>query len=260
MMREAYFTTVFCGIETPEAEALDLMRKKQNLRVPILEAVETFNRYGMEVVSGIILGLDSDTPDTPERILEFIERSHIPMLTINLLYALPQTKLYERLERAGRIIDDAGRASNVDFLMPYDEVIDMWRRVVAGAYSPAALFERFAKQIEACYPNRITPRRKPSLSTIRFGLGVIARTLWRVGMRGEHRRLFWKTCRPLIRGGRIDEMIHIGIVSHHLLTFAARCAADDAEASFYADPNRAEDVSEPEQLETGACESAPVEV
>ena len=34
------------------------------MMVPILEAVETFNGYGMEVVSGMILGLDTDTPDT----------------------------------------------------------------------------------------------------------------------------------------------------------------------------------------------------
>ena len=31
--------------------------------MPILEAVATLNRYGIEVVSGIILGLDTDTPD-----------------------------------------------------------------------------------------------------------------------------------------------------------------------------------------------------
>ena len=63
-MREAYFSTVFCGIETPELDALQAMRKEQNADVPILEAVEMINSYGMEVVAGIILGLDTDTPDS----------------------------------------------------------------------------------------------------------------------------------------------------------------------------------------------------
>ena len=92
---------MFCGIETPEPEALRAMSKDHNMMVPILDAVHTLNRYGMEVVSGIILGLDTDTPDTGTRILEFIERSQIPMVTINLLQALPRTPLWDRLQASG---------------------------------------------------------------------------------------------------------------------------------------------------------------
>ena len=101
MMREAYFCTVFCGIESPELAALDAMQKSQNRAVPLLDAVATINSYGIEVVSGIILGLDTDTPQTADRLIEFIDRSQIPMLTINLLQALPKTPLWDRL-RDGR--------------------------------------------------------------------------------------------------------------------------------------------------------------
>src|SRR5262249_8545803 len=59
LMREAHFHTVFCGIETPEEHALEFMHKEQNLCQPILDAVRTLNGYGLEVVSGIILGLDT---------------------------------------------------------------------------------------------------------------------------------------------------------------------------------------------------------
>lgn len=99
-MREARFVTVFCGIETPESEALRFMHKEQNLRQPIVDAVRKINAYGMEVVGGIILGLDTDTPQTVDHVLRFIEASQIPMLTINLLYALPKTPLYRRLHGA----------------------------------------------------------------------------------------------------------------------------------------------------------------
>ena len=109
MMREAGFETIFCGIETPEPEALREMDKKQNLVVPILNSVRAINQHGMQVVSGIIMGLDSDTPDTGQRILDFIGQTQIPMLTINLLQALPQTPLWDRLASAGRIDDDEGR-------------------------------------------------------------------------------------------------------------------------------------------------------
>ena len=39
-----------------------------------MEAIETLNSFGMEVVSGIILGLDTDKPETGQHLLEFIER------------------------------------------------------------------------------------------------------------------------------------------------------------------------------------------
>ncbi len=55
------------------------------MMVPLIEGVQTLNRYGMEVVSGIILGLDTDTPRTGTDILGFVERSQIPMYTGRIL-------------------------------------------------------------------------------------------------------------------------------------------------------------------------------
>ena len=66
-MREAFFVTIFCGIETPDPEALKAMHKDHNMMVPILEGIHTINSYGMEVVSGIIMGLDTDKPETARR-------------------------------------------------------------------------------------------------------------------------------------------------------------------------------------------------
>ena len=123
LMREAAFETVFCGIETPEPEALRAMAKQHNLMVPILDAVGTLNRYGMEVVSGIILGLDTDTPESGKNILEFIEQSRIPMATINLLQALPRTPLWDRLQREARLVEHQDRESNVEFRLPYKQVV-----------------------------------------------------------------------------------------------------------------------------------------
>ncbi len=88
---------MFCGIETPETEALERMGKTQNLRTPPLEAVRTINSYGIEVVSGIILGLDTDTLRTYANVTSFIESAAIPMCTVNLVQALPGTRLHERL-------------------------------------------------------------------------------------------------------------------------------------------------------------------
>lgn len=242
MMREANFRTVFVGIETPETQALTRMDKKQNLRLPILEGVEIFNNHGLEVVSGIIMGLDTDTPETGANILEFIDVSNIPLLTINLLYALPKTPLFDRLKREGRLLPEAvaaRRASNVDFLMPYDRVMGMWHDTVTAAYTPEALFRRFRYQTVNTFPKRLPIRPKADWPLIRHGLQVVARTLWHAGAAAEWRSEFWRLCGPLLRQGRVEEVVHIGVVAYHLLTFVDEIKRGRHEAAFYADTSLA---------------------
>src|ERR1051326_6206390 len=111
------------------------MRKSHNRVMPLLDAVATINAYGLEVVSGIILGLDTDTPATAANLIEFIGRSQIPVLTINLLQALPKTPLWDRVAEAGRLSFDEARDSNVVCARPYGEVIASWSAAIGHAYT-----------------------------------------------------------------------------------------------------------------------------
>jgi radical SAM superfamily enzyme YgiQ (UPF0313 family) len=236
MMREAYFGTVFCGIETPEPEALRAISKDHNLSLPILKAIEILNRYGLEVVAGMIVGFDTDSPQTVDRILEFIRTSQIPMLTINLLYALPKTPLWERLEKEGRIVEDEHRESNIQFLMSYEEVIGMWEKCITIAYSPEFLYDRFAYNARHTYPNRIEVPNSPARTSgknIRKGLTILANLLIRVGLLSNYRKVFWRMAGPALRQGKIQTLIHIALVSHHLIQFTADCTKNDESASFY---------------------------
>lgn len=239
MMREANFNTVFCGIETPEPDALVAMRKDHNLRQPMLEAVRTLNAHGLEVVAGIILGLDTDTEGTVDQVLSFVSQSQIPMLTINLLYALPRTPLHRRLALAGRLDERPERASNVVFKMPEETVMGTWQRCLRETYDPPRLFQRFAYQAEMTFPNRLSPPRKVKTSQVVFGLRTLSRVLWKVGWRADFGREFRKLAKPLLRAGRIEDVIHIGLVGHHLIRFARDALQGGREACFYADPGRA---------------------
>jgi radical SAM superfamily enzyme YgiQ (UPF0313 family) len=232
-MREANFQTVFCGIETPEPEALKAMDKAHNMMVPILEGVKTLNGYGMEVVSGIIMGLDTDDRETPERIVDFVRASRIPLLTINLLQALPRTRLWDRLSAEGRIAEDEGLESNVVFRQPYRQVVDGWRECMAKTYEPAALFERFQHQVEATYPHRLTVERKVTLKDLGKGLRTISRVLWTCGVRAPYRRAFWEFAWPRLKVLDIEGVIQVGLVAHHLITFATEAARGAQNASFY---------------------------
>ena len=93
--------------------------------------------------------------DAGAALLEFIEQSHIPMLTINLLQALPRTPLRDRLQREKRLLDDNARESNVEFRLPYEQVLAMWRDCTGRAYQPKAIFARYAYQVREIYPNQL---------------------------------------------------------------------------------------------------------
>jgi radical SAM superfamily enzyme YgiQ (UPF0313 family) len=240
LMQAASFVNVFAGIETPDIEALKRMRKEQNATLPMMESIRTLNSYGMEVTSGIIMGLDTDTDTSADQLIEFIEQSKIPVLTINLLHALPKTPLWERLARADRITDDPTLESNVRFLRPYEEVVDSWRRCIAHAYDPERLFDRFRHQVESTYVNRINPsgRGKLTFANLRMGAVLAYRLLMKVGIRSDYRRHFWQAARHALRHGQIDAVMGMGFVSYHLIRFTREALRGEQNASFYSTHER----------------------
>jgi radical SAM superfamily enzyme YgiQ (UPF0313 family) len=236
LMRQAGFITVFCGTETPEPAALRAIKKTQNLRVPILESIEILNRYGLEVVSGIILGFDTDTADTPDAILEFARASQIPLMTVNLLYALPKTPLYDRLEKAGRILSDPTGDSNIAFLEPMETVVGRWRRVIEELYEPGNVYARFLTQARSTYINRPAPEKPLQQLTwrnARRGARIFSRILWHVGLRSDYRKHFWKMFWSLIWRGQVETIFQITIVAHHLICYTRQALEGRMHASHY---------------------------
>jgi radical SAM superfamily enzyme YgiQ (UPF0313 family) len=235
MMREANFITVFVGIETPDKDALKLIDKGHNAKLPILESIAAINSFGMEVTSGIILGLDTDSPESEERLREFVDASNVPVLTINLLQALPKTPLWDRLEKADRLDHDPGLESNVRFLMPYDEVVAAWKRCIAHAYEPERLFDRFLHQVDSTYKNRVKVPATAQLtvSNLRRAAIMAFNITVKVGIRSDYRRAFWRAAGHAIKKGQIEAVFNMGFVAHHMITFTREALAGDQAASFY---------------------------
>jgi radical SAM superfamily enzyme YgiQ (UPF0313 family) len=234
-MREAMFETIFCGIETPDPAALKAMKKDHNMMVPIMEAIHTLNNYGMEVVSGIILGLDTDKPETAEHLLHFIEASQIPLLTINLLQALPQTPLWDRLAKEGRLNEDEDRDSNVEFRLPYDHVVGSWRDCMARAYEPATLMQRYEYQIRETYPKRLNIRtpQQATWPNIKMGLTMLRNIFWKIGVLGDYKWQFWKFALRRLARGQIEYLISSMLVAHHLIMYARDASRGRQNASNY---------------------------
>ena len=205
-MREAYFVTIFCGIETPDPDALKAMQKDHNMMVPILEGVHTINSYGMEVVSGIIMGLDTDKPETGDALLAFIEESQIPLLTINLLQALPKTPLWDRL----RTRKPADRRRRPRFQCRFPAALRPGRQF-AGANAWKSPTSR-RSSLRATSTSATTPmptgsrcrsrREQKSWANIKRGLIMLRNIFWKVGVLGDYRRVFWKFALARLRQRR----------------------------------------------------------
>src|SRR5262249_49396486 len=233
------------GIETPEADALKGMKKDQNLMVPLLSSIATLNGYGLEVTAGMIIGLDTDTPETDSHIIGFIDDSKIPILTLNLLQALPKTPLWDRLKAAGRLVNDPQLESNVRFLRPHDDVVASWRRCIAHAYAPERLFARYLHQVDATYPNRFHPpaRGRISLSGLRLGATPARNVATPVGGKAASPGAVWgapwpgtsarAAVWPAIRRGQVEAVLGMGFTSHHLIQFSREALRGEQNASFY---------------------------
>jgi hypothetical protein len=236
LLHDACFTAIFCGVETPEVDALHAMSKGQNIQtMPILDAVKKLNAKGMEVVAGVIMGLDTDEAQSPERIRDFIDTSQIAMLTVNLLLSLN-----EDLE------------SNVVFKRPYNEVVAEWRDCLAYAYDPARLYARYDAQSRVTYPNRRKRAFAPGsirARDVRRGLTMLVLLIWKLGVIGDYRRVFWSFAWPRLKAGKIEEVIACCTLAKHLISFARKACAGELNASHYSTRVRGEATSAEARLE-----------
>jgi hypothetical protein len=139
-MSAAGFDMVFVGIETPSREGLSETGKSQNLKCDLKEAIRTIQQHGIEVTAGFILGFDSDTEDIFDRQIAFIQEAGIPKAMVGILTALPGTKLYRRLEKAGRLTGQVPgsnthtMSTNIVTTMSPDALKKGYKRVLGTLY------------------------------------------------------------------------------------------------------------------------------
>ena len=56
-MRRAGIRAVFIGIETPDVESLEEIKKKQNCRRSMIDRIHKIYEYGFRIFAGMILGI-----------------------------------------------------------------------------------------------------------------------------------------------------------------------------------------------------------
>jgi radical SAM superfamily enzyme YgiQ (UPF0313 family) len=148
LMVAAGFTMVFIGIETPDTAALAMTHKTQNLREDVLASVTRIQKKGLEVSGGFIVGFDGESEDIFERQRQFIQKAGIPTAMVGLLIALPNTRLYRRLKREGRLLAETRGNNTHEFEMNFvprmnlERLLRGYKWLLARVYNPPDFFER----------------------------------------------------------------------------------------------------------------------
>jgi radical SAM superfamily enzyme YgiQ (UPF0313 family) len=233
MMKDAGFVSVFLGIETPDESGLIASNKLQNTRRSLLESVARIQSYGIQVMGGFILGFDTDREDIFDRMVEFIQKSGIPIAMVGLLQAMPGTQLFRRLRREGRILD-AGHGDNTEdklnFLPRMDaaRLVEGYRSVLKRIYNCEAYYERVK-----LYLNRTQPRPKrhthdEQVSNQRWLTRDNARafvtSIIRQGILGRQRWSYWKFLLTIATRYRhcIGAAMTLAVMGYHLQVLTRR--------------------------------------
>jgi radical SAM superfamily enzyme YgiQ (UPF0313 family) len=196
LMKDAGFVSVFLGIETPDESGLVACNKLQNTRRSLLDSVAAIQSYGMQVMGGFILGFDTDRDDIFDRMVEFIQKSGIPIAMVGLLQAMPGTQLFRRLRNEGRILD-VGRGDNTDdklnFLPNMDatRLVEGYRSVLKRIYSCEAYYERVKLYLSRTHPRFGVKQTRQQWLTVGNARAFVT-SIVRQGVFGRQRWSYWK--------------------------------------------------------------------
>lgn len=223
LMVECNFNGVFLGIETPDAESLQLTKKYQNTRSSLVDDVERINRAGLRIMAGFIVGFDGEQPGAGDRIVEFVEQTAIPTALFGILQALPNTALWHRLEKEGRLLGNAGDGTQqvlMNFIptRPIEDIAREYIHAFCTLYEPSRFLDRVYRHFLRMAPSPCqAPAQLPSLPELK----ALAIILWRQGVKRKTRWQFWHHLFSILKQnpGVWDHYLTVCAHAEHFIEF-----------------------------------------
>jgi radical SAM superfamily enzyme YgiQ (UPF0313 family) len=252
LLREANFTSIFVGIESPRIDSLMESKKRQNAHRPLLDSVRMIQSHNLLIVAGMIVGFDHDDHRIFEEQFDFLMEAGIPFTTCGVLTAIEKTPLHARLQKEGRLLpyDSATvlghGAADLNFtpkLMTVEEVQRGYNWLIRSLYR----YDNYgARVMQAMRPFR-EAWQKPAASGIDWSL---ARTAWKVVRHfllttdRIRRQAFIRTLRGSMEGGwsaeKLVDAISYMIVHKHFHEYVTEVHGDPETVparSPFADPS-----------------------
>jgi hypothetical protein len=160
----------------------------------MVDSVKKIQSYGMEVMGGFIVGFDSDPEDIFERQINFIRESAIPLAMVGILTALPDTQLWRRLKKEGRLIAESSgenTSCTLNFVPKMDpaRLIEGYQSIMRTIYSPGEYYRRALECLRRLPKDDNT---MPSSFNVVSGFMAISRIALKLGVLDRERREFWR--------------------------------------------------------------------
>jgi len=110
LARRAGCAELLIGFESPIEQGLDGIELRRNWKKrtwPIYtQVIQRIQSYGIRVNACFVLGLDGHTPDIFDAVYEFVEDTTPFDVQITYQTSFPNTPLYHRLKKQGRLTHD----------------------------------------------------------------------------------------------------------------------------------------------------------
>ena len=216
-MQQAGFHRVFLGIETPVEESLKEAQKTQN-RGNLLDSVQRIQSYGMEVMAGFIVGFDNDPKDIFERQIRFIRQSAIPLAMVGILTALPDTQLWRRLQKEGRLLgESSGENTNceLNFVPKMDpaQLIAGYKSIMRTIYGPREYYQRALDSLKRTAKDI----REPHPFGLFSGATAFAKIALKLGVLDRERKEFWRFfAHTMVKHrDRLAESLRLAAMGYH---------------------------------------------
>lgn len=215
-MQAAGFYRVFLGIETPVIESLKETQKTQNTKRNMLQSVRRIMDYGMEVMAGFIVGFDQDPENIFELQTDFIQASGIPLAMVGMLTALPDTQLWHRLEKEGRLIQESSgsNAEYVNFVpkMGVERLVEGYHYILHKIFAPDAYYKRVLDFLSWTKNNP-----EPTSYGFRRAIRILARVIIKLGVMDKERKEFWRFLYQVWQEhrDRFPQAIRFAVMGYH---------------------------------------------
>jgi len=191
LMVQAGFDAVFVGIETPNEDSLTECNKNQNKGRDLVKSVKRLQRAGLQVQGGFIVGFDNDSPSVFQQQIDFIQKSGIVTAMVGLLQAPVGTRLYERMQKEGRLInkfsgDNVDGSTNIIPRMGLEPLREGYREILSHIYAPKFYYERILTFLREYNPPKIRFHPDPQY------ILALWRSIYQLGFRGVERVQYWR--------------------------------------------------------------------
>jgi radical SAM superfamily enzyme YgiQ (UPF0313 family) len=98
-------TVLSIGIESVNSQSIDSIHKKINRIEKYKDYFKTIRRYGIDISTEMMIGLDGDTENIFEEFYRFTMENHISLPRYYIITPVPGTPLYAEWKAQDRIFD-----------------------------------------------------------------------------------------------------------------------------------------------------------